>query len=333
MPSARVGAGSCRTAIALVLLFLPLTLLLLENASASSKRLAFSDSVQVVSSKVYLNDIMTVVKGGEILKQKAQNVVVATAPIPGKVKVIKKNQVLRALNRNNLNSKDIEVFIPDEIKITRKSRVYSKREIEALIRKELLKKNFIDNKNSVFFVNEIQKDVILPIGDIRALVKMPGRIKDSNKFWVSFYINGKLKNRIWAKGDIKRNMDVLAAKNTLTVNDIIKEDDLFYMSRNILELNGNYITNKAAVLGKKALINISRGALFKKESVGIKDTIKAGDMVNILAHTKNMTIKASGRVLSNKGSVGDTVNVLNVDSKEKLQAVVVNEKTVEVEVH
>jgi flagella basal body P-ring formation protein FlgA len=334
LPSARVGAGSYRaTLVSALVVILPLTLLLLENASAFTARLVFSTKTQVNTSKIYLDDIIASAEGSGLLKQKARNIIVASAPIPGKVKVIKRPQVVRALSKHNLTTGDTKIFIPEEIKVTRKSQTFQIKDIETIIRAELLKRNFIDKNNTAFKVDEVQKDIVLPLGNVKTYVKVPGRIKDHNKFWVSFYIDGKLKNRIWAKGTIKRNLEVLSVNKDINANDIITEADLTYVKRNILELSGNYITNKRAVIGKKALRNLKSGAILKKEVIGSAPSVKAGDIVNIKARIKNLQISAYGKVLTREGAIGDTVTVLNIDSKETLQAIVLNRKTVEVEVH
>ncbi len=315
------------------LCLLPLTLLLTEDAYAFSPRMVFSDSVQIASANVYLNDITAAIQGSNVLKKKADSIVVTTAPAAGKVKVVRKSQVLRALSRHNINATNTELVIPDEIRVSRKSVIYGHKEIEKIIRDVLLKKNFIDRGNTVFTLSGIQKDVTLPTGDITTIVKVPGRIKALNTFWVSFYVDGRLKRRVWAKGEIKRNMEVLAAGRHISANEVITKADLVYMKRNILALKGDYITNERAVIGKRAARNIPAGSIIKKNSIGIVAAVKAGDIVTILARMKNLTLNVSGRVISPEGSVGDTVTVMNIDSREKLRAVVLNNKAVNVEVY
>ena len=332
LPSARVGAGSYRTTVTSVLVVLPLTLLLLESASAFSMRLAFSDALNVTTSKVYLNDILKPTKENSLFMQKTNNIVVASAPRPGKYKIIKKSQVLKVLAKHNLTDSATTLIIPDEIKVTRNSQVFAKKEIESLIRRELLRNNFINNENTAFTVEDYQKDVVLPLGDVRTSIKMPGKLRASNKFWISFYLNGKLKNRIWASGTIKRYLEVISAKNDITANQTIKAEDLVFVKSNILDLSGDYFTNERALIGKNAKINISEGSLFRNDSIDTPPLLKAGDKVNILASMKNMKISAFGKVLSREGSVGDRITVMNLDSNEKLEAIVLNNSTVKVEV-
>ena len=332
LPSARVGAGSLRAAL-LTLVFLPLTLLLLENASAFNTRLAFSNETQVNTPFVYLDDIVVDYNGNELIRQKSERIIVASAPFPGKIKIIKRPQVVRALRKHDLTTGNNDIYVPEKITVTRKAKTFGIKDIESIIRTELTRKNFVDNKKSLFTLTDIQKEVVLPADNIKTIVKMPGKFRSNNKFWVSFYVNGKLKNRVWAKGSIKRNVEVLAINKSLGANKIIKEEDLVYVKKNILDLNGNYITNKRAIVGKKSVKNLREGSIFKKSSIGEPPIVKAGDTVNIQAQMKNLTINTNGVVLSAAGHKGDTINVLNVNSKEKLKAVVVSNKTVIIEVH
>lgn len=330
--SAHARAGFVRVCTTATLSFFPLTLLLSGSALAFSPPLVFSDSAQVSASKIYLDDLVANIGDNKILKDKITGVMVGVSPLPGKTKIIKKNDILRTLKRNGITEENTEIKIPEEITITRKAIVYGRKEIEALIRGELEKRNFVNKSGAAFSLFDVQKDVVLPFGKIVPMVKMPSQIKGLNMFWVSFYVDGQLKEKVWAKGTIKRFNEVLAVNKNISANEVISEDDLVYVKKNILDLDGNYLTNTKAAIGMKAVTNVSQGSILKKSSVEEQSSVKAGDMVSILATFKNMTISAVGKILSAQGSVGDTVTVLNVESKEKIQAVVLNEKSVKVEV-
>ncbi len=328
----RNGAGIKQVCL-IATYFLLVTLLLSGSVFAQTPRLVFPDSSQVTSSRIYLSDIAYLTQPGTLTQNKMKGIMVAVAPSPGKVRVLKRRQIVRILRTRGITEKNITLDLPEKILVSRKFVFFDKNKIERLIRDELLQRNFIDEKNSEFEIYEIQKDVRLPVGKVTKRVKMPNNLRADNRFWVSFFVDGKLKNRIWARGSIKRHIDVLVANRDIKVNDKITADDLSYTTMNLLELNGDYFTNIRAVANKRAAVNISSGMLIKKRSIDSFAAVKAGDLVTIMAVMKNMTINAYGKVLTHEGSIGETVTVMNVDSKEKLQAVVVSNKIVKVEVY
>lgn len=112
---------------------------------------------------------------------------------------------------------------------------------------------------------------------------------------------------------------------------LLLPEDISWKKENILTLHRQYLTKSSIhqVLGMKAKKSLSKGDLIRPQHWKIADIIKKNQKVDILYKKSGLHIQATGKACEN-GYIGKLITVENIRSKTKVQAMVVNEHTVEV---
>ena len=184
---------------------------------------------------------------------------------------------------------------------------FHKIEIIPVIPKSL---NFFKGCNNIDLQNTQQKNESYTGTLIRVI-----SCKDSNP---QFKMNIKIKVKIW--------MNVIAAKNYLNKNHVIKADDLIF--KNILILKDNdFFTNKDKLLNRKLSRSISKGKKITSRTLYPNWAIKKGDVILIEAATKKLKVTAKGQALQN-GHIGEQIKVKNLESGKIISASVKNKSKV-----
>jgi len=83
------------------------------------------------------------------------------------------------------------------------------------------------------------------------------------------------------------------------------------------------------VLGKRLLRNISAGTPLKKEILGSPLLVSRGSLITLSIEGRNIRIHAQGKALE-KGGKGETIKVLNIDSKKRLEGIIVDVNSVRI---
>jgi flagella basal body P-ring formation protein FlgA len=98
----------------------------------------------------------------------------------------------------------------------------------------------------------------------------------------------------------------------------------------LAKLPTGVITDPEAVLGKRTRRAIGAKTVLRADLVESPPLVKRGDVVVIIAETSGLKITALGEV-KKKGRLGESIPVMNYDSKKILYARVLDSSTVKVE--
>ncbi len=131
-------------------------------------------------------------------------------------------------------------------------------------------------------------------------------------------------------GDIHFWGSVISAAQSLPKRSIINEDDLVTEFRDISMLGSNIIDDVDEIIGKELKKSLRGGAVLYSHFLKNPPLVKRGDLVTILATTGTLKVTVPGEI-KNTGGLGDTVRVKNMMSRRTLQARVIDEGLVEVE--
>ena len=98
----------------------------------------------------------------------------------------------------------------------------------------------------------------------------------------------------------------------------------------LAKLPSGVITDPEAVLGKRTKRAIGAKTALRADLIEFPPLVKRGDIVVIIAESKGLKITALGQV-KKKGRLGESIPVMNYDSKKVLYARVLDASTVKVE--
>lgn len=141
--------------------------------------------------------------------------------------------------------------------------------------------------------------------------------------------NGRLKNiYVTFRVSLKKKLFVL--KNSMRKGDVIQRSDLLVREAYLTGAHGAYPASINDVQGRILNKDLQAGTTLTTQLLEERHTVKKGEMVEIVARKKNLLIHAKGRALD-KGKVGDTVRVKNLESGKEILAKVTAGNAVVVE--
>lgn len=172
----------------------------------------------------------------------------------------------------------------------------------------------------------------VPSGEInlRLFQKDKRRLEGYVRLIAIISVNGVVKNKVRLSGWVDVFESVVCACRNLKKGEIIKEDDLCLVRKNISRLSSNIVTDTSKVVGLMVKHTIRKEACIKEWMLEKPLIVQRGDIITILAESGNLRVTAPGRVLA-KGHMGELIRVQNSMSNKVIYAKVVNNSTVRVD--
>jgi flagella basal body P-ring formation protein FlgA len=222
--------------------------------------------------------------------------------------------------------------IPAKVVVTRNYIEISREKIKMLV-SDYIQKNIIkDNADGSIKDIRVADSLQLPNGRITYKV-IPPRNRDllgKIPFSVHFDVNGKFYKRVWATATVEVMAEVVITKKPLGRHKPITEDDIELLKMDLAKLPSGVITDPEAVLGKRTKRAIGAKTVLRADQVELPPLVKRGDVVVIIAESGGLKITTLGQV-KKKGKLGESIPVMNYDSKKILYGRVLNSSTVKVE--
>lgn len=283
----------------------------------------------VSGPKILLGEISSIQGDLEIIG-KIENIVLGSAPFPGKERNIRKKQIITRLKQHNISLKEVRLECPDKVKVISECTRFSAADIEKLTRRFILE-NMPWKAERVKISNFSAKSIVLPKGVVsytfaaRYNEDYLGRLNAE----IFFKVDGILRKKIRVSSNISVSAPVAVCSRTIERHAILGPEDIMIENRNI-----TYIANKAVmdireVVGKRTKTGIAKGTILKYKMFEIAPLVHKGDIITILVETDFINITAPGEVLEN-GCIGDTIKVCNLTSKKKIYGSVKSSKEIEV---
>ena len=143
-------------------------------------------------------------------------------------------------------------------------------------------------------------------------------------------INGVVKNKVKLSGWVDIFQPVVCASRDLKRGERISKDDLYFVKRNISHISSKILTDMNKIIGFMAKHNVKKDTSLKEWMFEKFPIVDKGDIVTILAESRDIKVTAPGKVLM-KGYAGELVKVQNLMSKKEIYAKVVNGSMVAVD--
>lgn len=125
--------------------------------------------------------------------------------------------------------------------------------------------------------------------------------------------------------------NVVVSSRTLRKGDVITVGDVKLTKHNIADLSYGYFVDTKSGIGMKVKRRAVAGTVLTPSMLKKPLIISRGQKVAILAQSGRMEVRMMGKALNN-GAIGDRIKVLNIKSKQKLEAVVTSSSEVKVDI-
>lgn len=148
---------------------------------------------------------------------------------------------------------------------------------------------------------------------------------DDNKFVVTFDIGGQEKK---IRGSLRKMVYVPVLNKQLHMGCVIEENDLEYKLFPAQKVTAYVIKDEKDLIGKTLRRhNVKEGEVLGAHDVINPVVMKRGDLITMRVETPTVVISTRGKVQGN-ASVGQSVQVMNLDSKRLVEGVVRDAQTV-----
>ena len=238
------------------------------------------------------------------------------------------------IKQSEIESTGLDLQGPEKIYVERESMEISSEDIKQEVRNFLLRE--LPWKHSEMEINVLglKESLLLPEGRLEYLMVMPKQTNYAGliPILVVLKIDNREMKKIWVKAQVKVSQRVVVAKRVLRPNEIIEDNDLDFMQKDIDQLNGEIYQELSDIVGKKVKTLIFPEQIITSNMVEVPLLVKKGDQLTIVAKNRTLSVKitAQGKAEQN-GREGDLIKVTNTVSKKEIQARILDSKTVLVE--
>lgn len=309
-----------------------LLILLIKTTAADSLTINMYERNEIENNKIILGEVGIISGEDPQQVQRVKNIVFGNAPFPGKSKHLTKNQVTCCLKQNGLDLSKIQIIAPDKTEIIRGVKEISREEMEKIIL-VFLDKTLPWEKNTVNVKNiRTTNKTILPKGKITYKVIAPPKTDylGLTPLFVHFYVNGNFEKKAWVTVNIEVITEVVVTKKPLGRYKLITKEDICLKKMNLAKLPSDVINRSDDVLGKRTRRRIDSNVALRPNLIEFPPLVKRGDIVRIIVESDDLKVTALGKV-KEKGSRGEMIKVLNVDSNKEIYARVLDSSSVKVD--
>ena len=306
-----------------ILLSILLTAIILPSTLYAKDILELKSYAEVASDKIFLSDIS---KSPEKLPFK--NIEIGRAALPGKSRIISKNYIKIRLKQNK---KNIELIGDKQVKVHTKFRRITRDDLINITREYVLS-NY-ENKKVELKITNVPKEIITPYGNIEMkLVSSQNKptTRKSTRFVtipVNIYVNNTIFRTIRVNVALEIFQNVPIAKRNILKGEKIKETDLYFKVLNLTNLPKDILFEIAE--DKIAKQTILKGSVIRKSYLTERPNCQRNDVITIVARLGNLEVKTIGKALQS-GRLGDVIKVLNLQTKKKLYAKIIDDKKAKV---
>lgn len=312
--------------IARPLLIAAALLALATGALAQDKS---QDKTEVIASPTLRANVVVtsdIVRIGDVIDNAgpAAKIAIYRAPDPGTTGTLAVAQVIATLRGHQVIGVDTHNL--REISVTRQARSFEAGEIEQAVARALERRHGLgDAANIGVTFDRAPGEVRLDAANSGALNPVAVRYDQRHgRFDITFEIaneTGLAPVKLRYSGTAVETMEAAILARSVDRNDVIKQSDIVVERRPKAELGPDMMTRDRAV-GMQARRAMRAGQALKGADLARPDLVQRDQGVTLVYETAGIHLTVLGKALES-GTEGDVVNVMNLQSKRTVSAVVV----------
>ncbi|HWT98673.1 MAG TPA: flagellar basal body P-ring formation chaperone FlgA [Terriglobales bacterium] len=293
---------------------------------------AASDMDQAATTLTIKQNIMVdsaVIKLGDLFDRPVTggDTPIAQAPKPGQTVTLDARFLRQLVRAYHLDVGSDETF--DHILVARKSQMIKSEDVTAEIVQAISDRTGqSNNMDIVFDGGEVQ--FTLPT-NVPATVAIQGLNFDpsNNRFLAILTVpaTGPTLYTQQVIGTVYEKTQVPVLKRLVSAGDTIQQDDIDWTSSRVDQLANNTVTDVQQMVGRIAKRPLRPGQVLRMSDLINDPTVHKNDLITIAVQTNNMSLTVRGKALED-GAVGQTIRVVNVNTKRQLLGVVKDASTV-----
>ncbi len=296
----------------------------------SALSIVVKSKASVRGDKIYLKDIAQI-KGERNITQKIGSVCLGSSSRPGNTRSLKGERILTILRSKRFWPVNATITSPETVEVTRRSRIVSKEWYKDLFYRYVADR--IED-NADFSISNFKVTGNRPVPEGAVTQKIAD---NSNKKMLGYmsvtafvYIDNKREQRVMLSGWVNVYKKVFCAVRTLKRNEVVTENDVKLVRKDISKLPLNIVSDAKAVMGQRLKHYVRSGEYLRGDMLEDVPVVNKGDHVVIVAESVALRVTVIGKTLE-EGCPGDMIKVKNSVSKKIISARVIDASTVKVQ--
>jgi len=313
-----------------------MVLLLLQPALVTAQDqtvVRIAPAAEINSDRILLSQVARIAGPDPLLIARLGNIDIGRAPLPGRKRVIESRHILARMNKSTGGlPRDIGLDFPQRLEVSRKAVTIAKERIAEIAAEWVLARVPWDQENVRVAKVQANTAVVLPQGRVTYQVKSPGKLDFLNTIALSvqFLVDGQAVKRAWVTLNLEVIAPVVVVRKPMGRYQPIESQDVTVVLKDLAKLPSGYFTDPAEAIGKRVKRTVYGNTVLREDLVELPPLVNRGDVVTIIAEAGALRITARGEVKA-KGRKGERISVVNLDSRKRVSARVLDARTVKVE--
>jgi flagella basal body P-ring formation protein FlgA len=286
----------------------------------------------VRAERIILGDVATVAPDSpedQKLADLLASVDLGPAPGPGRRVTLRRHAVEQRLSSSGVPLAEARLTIPNEVVLTGGGQNTGDSQIRQIVLDYLSRTEpYISGRCELVSLNSATPPV-LPEGQVtHRFVPLPSSNPGYLSGTIYFNVNGKEAARLRITAQVELQMPALVAVRDLPRGHILSEADLaeslvpFSQSKGALK-------EVSQAIGQTLKVSLRVGSPVRDRDLTKTSLVKKGETVTIIAQSGGLKVTALGQAKQD-GALGQTIAVINQDSKKTISGKVIGPGMVEV---
>jgi flagellar basal body P-ring formation protein FlgA len=302
----------------------------LVQAELAHGALTFKSEAQVAGEYITLSSLANLPPE---LAQKCGSALVWSAPPPGQIYTLTQEFLRYRLGQMGLIQYFPEASLPAAVQVRQTGVLLKGEDVAAAFRRYVQTHNPYPPDNLHIEVFPLKKLVILPDAQVtlKALPPKNDKLLGDVTLEIVVLHQGQPLKRLKVDGVVRLKRLVVCTTRPLRPQETIGPGDIQVMPREVTGLNlDDFFSSTDQVLGHILAKGLGPQEIITSRHLSNQPIIKRGDEVTVVVDQDGLEISTKG-VAREQGYLGKSIRIVNPKSKKEYQALVVNAKTVKVQ--
>jgi flagella basal body P-ring formation protein FlgA len=315
------------TAIAAVLLVLVAT----AAAAQSAVTIRLKDLAEVKGDTILVSHLAQVEAAVPEMAAVIGDLRVADAPAINSTATITAAQVRTALDALALDMSRVSFEGPERVRVSRTGRIVTAEALKSAVREHVVERTGVTGEDLILEFIRVPNAFAVAEGELTYTI-VPvsnNRYSGYQVFSVCARVDGIETETVRVTVKIRIFREVAVTVRRLMRDEVIADEHVRLERREVTSSVGSYYMSLAVVVGKRATRSVSAGVVLTDVMVGDPLAVRRDD---VTARARDGAVRVRTKCIAlADGCVGESIDVMNNDSKKVIRARVVAPSVVELE--
>ena len=305
-----------------------------SNSKASDDVITIKLPIEarVSGDTILIEEIASISGPSSTQLAKISALTVGCSPRAGSAIQINPGTIEKVLKDNGFNLQEIRIESDGPLKIIRDFEILTAEKIVAAVTSYIFQNAPWEDEQINVRPISFKQDLRLPPGKVTLNVSTSKHSNwcGSERFTVSVMVDQETVKQIRLSAFIEVWGTVVLTTRPLGRGQPIGPDDVALKKMDLASAPVNAVVDKNYAIGSIVRRSIAINSVLRSDQIELPPLIRKGDVVEVVVEARNLRITTKA-VAQENGSLGERIVLLNLNSKKKIFAQVVDNRTVKVQ--